>query len=91
MWRSDNHRAEAPTSGVQQSKAMSPAMEKLVSMYRSGEGVKRDYHKAIEWQEKLTESREKSWKKSQTEEYFLGLTDALWNLGNFYEELEDIP
>ena len=86
----DNHRAEALIRGAAE-QGYEPAMEKLVSMYRSGEGVKRAYHKAIEWQEKLTESREKSWKKFQTEDAFLGLTDALWNLGNFYEELEDIP
>lgn len=30
-----------------------PAMEKLVTMFNTGEGVNRDTKKSIEWQEKL--------------------------------------
>ena len=38
-----------------------PAIEKLVSMYNSGEGVNRDYHKAVEWQKSLVEERKKKY------------------------------
>lgn len=86
----DNHRAEALIRGAAE-QGYEPAMEKLVSMYRSGEGVKRDCHKAIEWQKKLVEIKEKAWEETQTEDAFLEFTDALWDLGDFYEELEDIP
>ena len=33
-------------------KEYEPAIEKLVSMYRTGEGVERDYREAISWQKK---------------------------------------
>ena len=86
----DNHRAEALIRGAAE-QGYEPAMEKLVSMYQSGEGVKRDSHKAIEWQKKLVESREKTWEETQTEDTFIELANTWWKLGDFYKELEDIP
>ena len=86
----DNQRAEALIRSAAE-QGYDPAMEKLVLMYRSGEGVAQNYQKAIDWQKKLIESREKAWGKSRTEDTFLDLTDALWDLGNYYKELEDIP
>lgn len=42
------------------------AMEKLVAMYQNGEGVKRDYEKAIFWQEKLVAFYQKLYDTTQT-------------------------
>ncbi len=62
------------------------AMEKLVSMYRSGEGVKRDYDTAISWQEKLCEYYEALCKENfnvnNLDEYCI----KLWDLGIFQYE-----
>ncbi len=85
----DHYRAETLIRGAAQ-QGYEPAMEKLVSMYHSGEGVKRDSHKAIDWQKKLVEIREKAWEETQTEDTFLELTNAWWDLGDFYKELEEI-
>lgn len=67
-----------------------PAMEKLVTMYRSGEGVARNMQQAIDWQKRLVESREQAWEAHQTEKAYRLLTDALWQLGDFYREQEDL-
>ena len=67
-----------------------PAMEKLVTMYRSGEGVARNMQQAIDWQKRLVESREQAWEAHRTEEAYRLLTDALWQLGDFYREQEDL-
>ncbi|MBE6773712.1 MAG: DUF2225 domain-containing protein [Ruminococcaceae bacterium] len=60
---------------------LTEAMEKLVSMYRSGEGVERNYETAVEWQEKLVEVRRAEWESEQTEESAVELCKALWDLG----------
>lgn len=86
----DRQRAEALIRGAAE-QGYEPAMEKLVSMYRYGEGIKRDYLKVIDWQKKLVESREKAWKETQTEDTFVKLTDTLWDLRDFYKKLEGIP
>ena len=68
------------------------AIEKLVSMYRTGEGVAHDYHTAIHWQEKLVEVRHAAYESAPTEEgrqLFDGLQwfNALLYLGDFWYEL----
>ena len=64
-----------------------PAINKLVSMYNRGDGVKRDYHKAVEWQGKLVEQRQKNYEAESTEENAQALLTDLWDLGDAYKEL----
>ena len=63
------------------------AMDKLVSMYRTGEGVERDYHTAIRWQEKLVQVRRAAYMAAPTEKGGAQWFDALLDLGNFWYEL----
>ncbi len=63
------------------------AMEKLVQMYRGGEGVAREYEKAIEWQKRIVEERERVFGEEPTEENFDVLFSDLKNLGNYQKEL----
>ncbi len=58
------------------------AMQKLVDMYNSGEGVKRDYRKAIEWQRRLADVRKKLFDADPTWENALVWLNALWHLGD---------
>ncbi len=58
------------------------AMQKLVDMYNSGEGVKRDYHKAIGWQRRLADVREKLFEADPAEENALYWLNALCDLGD---------
>ena len=44
---------------------LAEAMEKLVSMYRTGEGVERNYEEAIKWQGKLVGYWKKQYKKTK--------------------------
>ena len=44
---------------------LAEAMEKLVSMYRMGEGVERNYEEAIKWQGKLVDYWRKQYKKTK--------------------------
>ncbi len=64
-----------------------PAIEKLVAMYNNGEGVERDYHKAVAWQEKLVEQRRKNYETAPDEDNALLLLLDLWNLGDAYKAL----
>lgn len=50
----DHERAVALITSAAEA-GLPEAMEKLVSMYQNGEGVKRNYETAIEWQERLVE------------------------------------
>lgn len=56
---------------------LTEAIEKLVSMYRTGEGVARDYNKAIEWQNKLCDLYLKAFNADKTIENRINLVDAL--------------
>ncbi|MBQ7004791.1 MAG: tetratricopeptide repeat protein, partial [Clostridia bacterium] len=66
---------------------LTEAMEKLVSMYRNGEGVARSYETAIEWQEKLVEVRRAEWKNNPSEYNVCVLCSELWILGDYYTEM----
>lgn len=66
------------------------AMEKLVSMYQRGDGVERDYHAAIDWQERLGDLRQVQYEESGTEEDGLLWVEALWHLGDYREELGEL-
>ncbi len=62
------------------------AMEKLVSMYRGGTGVKRDYEKAVVWQSRLVELYERISKQAGTEDNLKRYISALWKLGDYQYE-----
>ncbi len=64
------------------------AMEKLVDMYRNGLGIKRDYLKAIEWQEKLVNYYTEIYKNNKLELIAKSLITNYWKLGDFYFELQ---
>ncbi len=64
-----------------------PAIEKLVSMYNNGEGVERDYHKAVAWREKLVEQRRKNYEATPNEDNARRLLSDLWDLGDAYNAL----
>ncbi len=57
------------------------AMQKLVDMYNSGEGVKRDYRKAIEWQRKLADVRKRMFEADPTEDNAIDWFNTLFYLG----------
>lgn len=65
-------------------------MGKLVTMYRTGEGVERDYMEAIRWQEKLTDYWKDSIGKSVGQEYVDEYFVALWDLGSYWYELRNL-
>ena len=66
------------------------AMEKLVVMYRAGDGVKRDHKTAVQWQEKLVDARRAEWEDLQDEAAYSQYLIALWSLGDQYRELADL-
>ena len=66
------------------------AMEKLVSMYRASEGVERDFRAAIRWQEKLADTRRAAYEADPTEGGGLLWFYALWGLGDFWDELQQL-
>lgn len=63
------------------------AMEKLIGMYRSGEGVARSYHTALSWQERLAEHLKSVYEASPAEEEGIRLGRALCRLGEYRQEL----
>ena len=63
-------------------KELPEAIEKLVNMYRMGEGVSRSYKTAIEWQRKLVEVRKKEYEKEPDEEKGIIWLSAVWELGD---------
>lgn len=77
----DRPRALSLITGAAES-GLPEAMEKLVSMYQNGDGVKRDYRTAIQWQERLVDWRRKRFEESRAEEDALYLANALWDLGD---------
>lgn len=67
------------------------AMEKLVSMYRMGEGVPRDYERASAWQERLVAFLKSECVKEMTEERCIAYLLAAERLGMQYQELDKHP
>ena len=62
------------------------AMEKLVSMYRYGEAVSRDYAEAVRWQEKLAGRRLSLYEGDRTDENGCAYVSALTGLANQLQE-----
>lgn len=79
----DSGRALSLIAGAAEN-GLPEAMEKLVSMYRDGDGVKRDYHIALEWHKKLCDCYRKIFKKDKSEDNAIKLFDALMYLGDNY-------
>ena len=63
------------------------AIKKLVSMYRTGEGVERNYRMSIRWQETLIELLRKQFDAENSEKNILLLANAYWSLGDYQYEL----
>lgn len=66
------------------------AAKKLVSMYREGEGVPRNYETAIHWQEKYVTLLEEHCEKNQTEETTKDYLNARFKLGQLLYELQSL-
>ena len=66
------------------------AMEKLVAMYNTGDGVARDYRQAIVWRRRLADALRVRWEAAPTEDTFKALANALWELGDQYSDLADL-
>lgn len=65
------------------------AYEQLVKMYRTGNGVRRDYRKAIEWQKKLVLLYDRRVREENNPEVPGKLVMASWRLGDYCMELPD--
>ena len=66
------------------------AIEKLISMYETGEGLQRDYYKAVEWRERLIKVRKKEYDEAPNEDKALDLLDAIRDCGEAYHALEQM-
>ncbi len=66
------------------------AIEKLVAMYRNGEGVERNYETAVEWQRKLVAMRKANFDASGEEWDGYRYISTLWSLGDYIYELRQI-
>jgi len=86
----DRSRALSLITGAAEN-GLPEAMEKLVSMCRSGDGVRLDYMEAIRWQEKLAEWRKARYEETQSEDDGLDWAEALWDLGDYWKELARLP
>ena len=66
------------------------AIEKLVSMYQTGDGVKRDYRIAISWQNRLVNIYCANFNREK-EEYRAGLyLTAIGKLGDMYQDVGNL-
>lgn len=63
------------------------AVQKLAAMYRSGEGVARDYAAAVDWQKKLADLRRDQYRQSRNWTDGLEYMLALCDLGSYQYEL----
>ena len=69
---------------------LAEAIRKLATMYHNGEGVKRDCHTAIHWQEKLAEAYRAAYEAAPTEIVGVRWVDALRYLGDYWYELREV-
>lgn len=69
---------------------LTEAMEKLVTMYETGEAVERDYRTAIIWREKLVQKARERVAVDLNEETFLCLMKRLFSLGEAKAVLPDL-
>ncbi|MBQ9745277.1 MAG: toll/interleukin-1 receptor domain-containing protein, partial [Clostridia bacterium] len=82
----DHARAKALIEGAAE-EGLPEAMEKLVAMYRSGEGVAKDYEKAIEWQMELVSNLKSKFNELETEKNARKYIESMFDLRDFSQEL----
>ena len=66
------------------------AIEKLVSMYREGHGVERDYNIAAEWQQKLVDYWKEVCRNYNITDHYQNLLCSIEELGNQLYELRKL-
>lgn len=86
----DKNRAADLINGAAEA-GLPEAMEKLVEMYGSGNGVPRSYRTAAKWQQRLADWRQAQFEQSETKENALMWSLALCGLGDCREKLGDLP
>ncbi len=59
------------------------AIEKLIEMYKSGEGVKRNHETALMWQKRLAELYKRRFLQDKTDDNALRMENVFWNLGDY--------
>ena len=64
-----------------------PAIDQLVKMYDTGEGVERNFNNAVKWLEKLVKLREKTYKEAPCKGTAEELICDYWDLGTAYLSL----
>lgn len=64
------------------------AGEKLVSMYKNGEGVERDYDSAIEWQDKIVNELRIAYNKKPDIENGILLVEQLFGYSKLYDDMK---
>ena len=62
----------------------SDAIQKLVDMYRNGEGVPRDYKESVIWQRKFVENREQNYLIYPSFDNAITVINAIRQLGDYY-------
>lgn len=85
----DHERAVSLITGAAES-GLTEAMEKLVNMYETGEGVKRDYMIAVSWREKLVAQARSEYEQCKTEACAARYFVCLWYLGDAWSDLADL-
>lgn len=86
----DRERAFSLIIGAANS-GLDSAIEKLVDMYRNGDGVEHNYQTAIQWQKKLVEIQQKLYYENSTERNKVTWIHALCDLGVYCYEVRDLP
>ena len=71
---------------------LTEAVEKLVTMYETGEGVKRDYHTSIQWYEKLVDRERELCRQADMNHQtpYNILASRLFTLGDAYKSLGEV-
>ncbi len=65
---------------------LSEAMAQLAAMYRTGNGVKRDGARAVEWQRRLADTQKTCYETERSAETLSAYADALYDLGELLQE-----
>ncbi|MGN0620744.1 MAG: tetratricopeptide repeat protein [Porcipelethomonas sp.] len=79
-----NHEKGAGLIENAAAEGLEAAVSNMVQLYIDGYGVKRDYDKAIEWQEKLIEIKQEIFNESQNSDDELALAHEYDTLSSFY-------
>ena len=82
-----NHEKAVKLISESAGKGCIAATDKLVTMYENGEGVERDYHKALEWREKLVQQCKAFYETDPDFDAALTIVNNLYLLGDAYREL----